>query len=181
MIQISPRERLLSVGLIVGIAAWALYGLAIRPAQDRIRTLQRVIPEKQDQLKQLQAKSAQYTALRNQLDQLQTNRAAQEPDFQLLPFLETLTERKKLAGHVSMEPDLLQAGSAEIGVTIELHDISLKDLIDFLTDVETSKSMVRVGSLHIRKSPKNEALLDSTVGIRSPKLSPPALTTQAAQ
>jgi hypothetical protein len=39
---------------------------------------------------------------------------------------------------------------------------------------------VRVGSLHIRKNPNNEALLDSTVGISSPKPSHPALATHTA-
>jgi len=178
MMQITSRERLLSVGLVVVLAAWALYALAVRPARARIRTLERIIPEKQEQLHDLQAQSVQYTALRNEFAQVQTQMAAQEPDLQLLPFLETLSERHKLSGHVSvMEPDALQPRS-DYAVTIELHDTSLKQLVDFLSDVETSKSIVRVGSLHIRKNPKNEVLLDSTVGIRSPKPSTPALATQ---
>ena len=107
--------------------------------------------------------------------------ASQEPDFQLLPFLETLIEQHKLAGHVvTMGPDTLlpQTDYSEVVVTIELHEVSLKQLIDFLSAVETSTSVVRVGTLHIRKDPKNEALLDSTVGICSPKIGRPALATQ---
>jgi hypothetical protein len=65
-------------------------------------------------------------------------------------------------------------------VTIELRDVSLKQLIDFLSAVQTSESTVRVGSLHIRKNPNNEALLDSTVGLSSPKLGHPVLATQTA-
>jgi hypothetical protein len=184
MMQITKRERLLSVGLTVALAAWALYALAVRPAGDRIRTLQRVIPEKQAQLQELQAKSAQYTALRNEFAQAKTQMASQEPDFQLLPFLETLIDRHKLAGHlVTMGPDTLlpQTEYSEVVVTIELHEVSLKQLIDFLSAVETSTSVVRVGTLHIRKDPKNEALLDSTVGIGSPKISQMALATQMPQ
>jgi type II secretory pathway component PulM len=182
MMQVTPRERRLSLGLIVVLAAWALYALAVRPACDRIRTLQRIIPEKQAQLRQLQTQSAQYTALRNESAQRQTQMTSPGSDFQLLPFLETLVERHKLTKHVvTMEPDARQSqpGYAE-AVAIELHDISLKQLIDFLSAVQTSESTVRVGSLHIRKNPNNEALLDSTVGISSPKLSHPALATQTA-
>jgi len=184
MMQITPRERLLSVGLIVVVAAWALYALAVRPARDRIRTLQRIIPEKQAQLRELQAQSAQYTALWHDFTQRRESRASQGPDFQIMPFLETLVERHKLAQHiVTMERDTLQPQPdySEIVVTIELHDVSLKQLVDFLSEVETSKSAVRVGSLHIRKDPNNEALLDSTVGIYSPRLSPPAVATRTAQ
>ncbi len=178
MIQVTPRERLLSIGLIVILAAWALYALAVGPACDRIRTLQRIIPEKQAQLRQLQTQSAQYTSLRNELARQQTETTSPGPDFQLLPFLETLVERHKLTKHVvTMEPDTRQPAET---VAIELRDISLRQLIDFLIAVQTSESVVRVGSLHIRKNSNNEALLDSTVGISSPRPSHPALATHTA-
>jgi type II secretory pathway component PulM len=184
MIQITPRERLLSIGLTVAVAAWAWYALAVKPARDRIRTLQRTIPEKQAQLQELQARSAQYAALRNDLTRLRATMASQEPDFQLPPFLETKIERHQLARHVvKMEPDTLQlqADFSEVVVTLELRGVSLQQLIDFLSDLETSESVVRVGRLHLRKDPNNEALLDSTVAVSSPKLSRPALATQTAQ
>ena len=170
-----------STGFFVA-CCWALYALAVKPARDRIRTLQRIVPEKQAQVHQLQALSAQYTALRNGLTQRQTKTAAPGPDFQLLPFLESLIERQKLTKNmVTMEPDTrqLQLGDGE-AVTIELRDISLRQLIDFLSAIQTSESAVRVGSLHIRKNPNNETRLDSTVGISSPRLGPPALATHAA-
>ncbi len=184
MMQISKRERFLAVGLTGVGAILALYALAIRPARDRIHTLERVIPEKQAQLRDLQAKSAQYTGLRNELAQAKTHLASQDPDFELLPFLETTIDRHQLAKHiVKMEPDTLQpqADSAEVVVTIELREISLKQLVDFLSDVQTSESAVRIGSLHISKNAKNDTLLDSTIGICSPKLGSPALAAQAAR
>ena len=183
MMQISKRERRLAVGLTVLLGAWGLYAFALQPAADRIRTLERIIPEKQTQLQDLQAKSAQYVALRSELDQARTQLASQEPGFDLLPFLETMIRRHKLDKHLGkMEPDPVQSQTdyAEAVVKIELHDISLKQLVDFLSAVETSKSLVRVGSLRILKSPKSDTLLDSTVGICSPKLNPPALATHTA-
>jgi len=182
MIQVTTRERLLSIGLIVVLAAWASYALAVKPARDRIRTLQRIIPEKQAQLRQLQTQSAEYAALRSALARRQTEMTSSGFDFQLLPFLENLVEQHKLTKHVvTMEPDArpLQPGYAET-VAIELRDISLKQLIDFLSAVQTSESTIRVGSLHIRKNPNNEALLDSTVGISSPRPSHSALATHTA-
>ena len=180
MIQITPRERLLSIGLTVAVGAWALYALAVKPASDRIRTLQRIIPEKQAELRDLQAKSAQYTALQNESVQLRTKMGSQQPDFQVLPFLESVIERHELAKHVvTMERDTVQPQPdfSEVVVTIELHEVSLKQLIDFLSDVKTPEAVVRVASLHIRKDPGNEALLNSTVAISSPKLSHQAVAT----
>jgi type II secretory pathway component PulM len=184
MMHLAQRERLLSLGLIAVLAAWALYALAVRPARDRIRTLQRIIPEKQAQLRDLQGMSAQHTALRNNFTQFRETLASQEPDFQLLPFLETKIERHQLARHVvTMQPDVFQTQPdySEVVVTIELRGVSLKQLVDFLGDVESSESVVRVGSWHIRKDPQNEAQLDSTIGIHSPRLSSGALTAQTVQ
>ncbi len=54
-----------------------------------------------------------------------------------------------------------------------MQDIALKQLISFLTAVETTDAVVRVGSLHIRKDATNDALLDSTVEIYSPRVAKP--------
>ena len=173
MMQITRRERLLSVGLAAAIAVWALYALAIKPARSRIRTLQRVIPEKRAQLLEMQARSQEYVALQERFRTLRAKMASQERDFQLLPYLEAMIERHKLAGNVvTMQGDILrpQGDHAEVVVTIELQDVSLRQLVDFLTAVEASEAVIQVGSLHIRKDATNEMLLDSTVGIYSPKL-----------
>jgi hypothetical protein len=61
---------------------------------------------------------------------------------------------------------------------MDLHDLSLKELIDFLSAVETTNALVRVASLHIHKDPKNEARLDSTVGIACPRFGPMASANQ---
>lgn len=173
---------MLSVGLAAVIAVWALYAVAIKPARSRIRTLQRVIPEKQAQLQELQARSEEYMALQERFQMLRAKMASQERDFQLLPFLETMIERHELAGNVvTMQRDILrpQPDYSEVVVTIELQDVSLRQLVDFLTAVEASEAVIQVGSLHIRKDATNETLLDSTVGIYSPQPNaPPARLAQ---
>lgn len=184
MIQVSRRERLLVLGLAGFIAVSALYALALKPARERIHTLRRVLPEKQAQLRDLHAQSVEYLALRKTAQRLQAKLASQDANFQLLPFLETMAERHQLTGRVvTMQQDVVQSGPSysEAVVTMELHEISLKQLVDFLVAVESSPAVIQVGSLHIRKDPTNEALLDITIGIYSPRLSPQPLATQLAQ
>jgi type II secretory pathway component PulM len=184
MIQITKRERQLSLGLTAAVAVWALYALAIQPAGERIRTLQRIIPEKQAELRDLQAKSAQYAALQNQFVTLRTKLGPQQADFQVPQFLESVLERHKLTQHVvTMTPDTVQPRPdfSEVVVTIELHEVSLAQLVDFLSDVETPEAVVRIGTLHIRKNPANAALLDSTVAVSNPRLSPQVPAAQTVQ
>lgn len=181
MMQITAKERILAALLMVALATWALYSLALKPARDRIQTLQRIIPEKQAQLQDLQAKSVQYAALKRDFDLRRASLASQDPDFQLLPFLEATIEQHKLAQHAMMggrDPLQPQPDYGEALVTIELHNVSLQQIVAFLRDVDTSKPVVHIGSLQIRKAPNNEGQLDSTIEISSPKRSRPALASQ---
>jgi type II secretory pathway component PulM len=184
MIPVTRRERLLALGLAAVIAVWALYALALKPARERIRTLQRVIPEKQAQLRDLHAQSVEYLALQKAAQELQAKLAAQDVNFQLSRFLETMAQQHRLTSHVvTMQEDTMQSGPgySETVVTMELHEISLKQLVDFLVAVESSPAVIQVGSLHIRKDPTNEALLDITIGIYSPRLGQQPPATQLAR
>ncbi len=181
MMQTTSRERILAALLTVLLAVWASYSLALKPARERIQTLQRILPEKQAQLRDLQAKSVEYAALKRAFDQQHADVASQDPNFQLLPFLEAMIERHKLAKQATMggrDPLQPQPDYGEAVVTIELHNVSLQQIVDFLLEVDTSKSVVYVGSLHIRKAPNNERQVDAIVEISNPKLSRPVLASQ---
>ncbi len=182
MMQISSRERILAVFLMTTLAVWAVYSLALQPARDRIQTLQRIIPEKQAQLRDLRAKSVEYEALKRNRDLRRADLTVQDPDFQLLPFLEALVERHQLAKHATMggrDPLQPQPERGEAVVTIELRGVSLTQIVEFLRDVDTPKAAVHIGSWQLRKAPNNEGQLDFNIEISSPKLSRPALASQS--
>ncbi len=181
MMQINSRERTLAAFLMATLAVWAAYSLALQPARDRLQTLQRIIPEKQAQLQDLQTKSVEYAALKRDLDLRRADLASQDPDFQLLPFLEATVERHKLAKHATMggrDPLQPQPERGEAVVRIELHSVSLTQIVEFLRDVDTPKAAVHIGSWQLRKAPNNEGQLDFVIEISSPKLSRPALASQ---
>ena len=90
MIVLTKRERLLALGLTAGISVLSLYAMVIRPTYHRIQTLERIIPEKQRELHALEAKSVEYIALCKGFEDFRAKAAAQDPNFQLLPYLETL-------------------------------------------------------------------------------------------
>ena len=63
-------------------------------------------------------------------------------------------------------------------MTIELHSVSLPQIVEFLRDVDTPKSAVRIGSWQLRKAPDNAGQLDFVIEISGPKPSRPALASQ---
>ena len=172
MIVLTKRERLLALSLAAALSASCLYAVVIRPTCHRIQTLERIIPEKQTELHSLEAKSVEYTALCKGFENFRAKAAAQDPNFQLLPYLEELLKKHRLDRNVvHMAPDTpqLQPDYSETVVKIELDGVAMKPLVGFLTEIETSKVCTQIGSLHIRKNPTDEVLVDSTIEIHGPQ------------
>ena len=173
MIRLTRREKILAITLTILVGGWALFAIAVKPAIERTKTLHRVINEKQDELQKLHAISNEYISLRNNLDKVRTKVASQEKGFELLPFLETLIRKQGLAKKIAtMKQQVLKvgAGHSETIVEIRLENLTLKQLVDFLRNVESSNVLARTKSLYIKKNLTNTELLDSVVEIHNPNL-----------
>jgi type II secretory pathway component PulM len=182
MITLTKRERLLALSLAAVASALCLYAMVIRPTYHRIQTLERIIPEKQAELHTLEAKSVEYMTLCKGFDDFQAVASTQDPNFELLPYIEALTEKHGLKKNiVTMAPDALplQGDYAATVVRIELDGVAMKSLVGFLKEIDTSEPCVRLGSVRIRRNPTDDALLDSTVEIHGPQRGRPPLALDA--
>ena len=168
----TPRERWLVVSLAILIGAWMLFTLGMRPAVERIETLNRVIPEKQRTLQQLRTKSTQYLALQTALQNLKSRANAEEKEFELLTFLESTTTDLRLAKKVTtmkQEVPQLDSNYTETVVEVKLENIILKQLVEFLLNIKSSNHLLRIKSLYIRKSGTNPNFLDSVIQVSTLK------------
>ena len=173
MIRLTRREKLLAIALAIFAGGWGLFAIAVKPSLERTRTLRRVISEKQDELVKLRSTSDEYISLRDNLDNVRTKVASQEKGFELLPFLETMIREHGLSKKVAtMKQRVLPLGAnhSETVVEVRLENLTLKQLIDFLRNIESSKVLARTKSLYIKKNLTNTEMLDSVVEIHNPKL-----------
>jgi len=171
--QLTPREKLLALALAVFVAVWSLFAFAVSPAVDRVETLGRLIPEKQDELRKLSAGSKEYVFLHDSLDLLRTKVASQQNGFELLPFLETLVRESGLEKKVAaMKQQIvpLDPQYYETIVEVRLQNLTLSQLLDFLCKAESSEVLVKTKTLHVTSNLTNPDHLDSTVEIHSAKL-----------
>ncbi len=147
--------------------------MAIGPMRDRIQRLSRILPEKQEELRELRAKSSEYLTLHRAYADAQEQVRRQDPDFQLLPFLESLAKQHQLNTYlVTMEQQETpgnQPGYSETLVEIGLKGIPMSHLIGFLRAIEDSSIAAQVASLHIHKQTESQRQLDATLQIYSPK------------
>jgi hypothetical protein len=172
MMHLTQREKLLVVASAVLLAVWGLFTFTVKPAIARMKTLERIIPEKRNELARLCAKSEEYISLRRSLDELREKVASQKEGFELLPFLESLIRQCGLAQNAGMKPQTvpLAASYREIIVEIKLEKLALSQLVDFLLKVESSNALVKARTLHIKRNAADPDLLDATVEIHGAQL-----------
>jgi len=173
MIQLTRRERRLGISVAAALVVWSIYALVIQPMRDRVQLLGRMIPEKRSELREVQAKSAEYLAFQREFDKVQERMAQQDSDFQLLPFLESLTEQHGLKAYLvrmqQQDAPAAKPGYSETIVEIGLEAIPLRHLIGFLRAMENSAVAAQVASLHIRKQTQGNGQLDATIQISGPR------------
>ena len=169
---LTRRQKWLIACLTSVITCWMLYTLAMRPAIERTKTLNRVIPEKQKMLQEFRSKSAQYLVLRRTLEDLKSEAAFREKAFKLLAFLESATKECGLAKKVvTMKQHVLQLDSDydEIIGEVRLENIMLQQLVDFLLITKSSNHFLHIKSLYVRKNAANPNLLNSVIQVSTVK------------
>jgi type II secretory pathway component PulM len=174
MVQLTKREQRFAIVMAAFITVWVIYGLAIRPARQRIATLERIIPEKELELGEVQAKSREYRALRREFAETQSRLARQDPNFELPSFLESVVDQHHLAARMAnMQRSILQSpsGQAQTAVEISFDNIGLAEMITFLRAIDESDAPTTVGFLHIYRREGRATGLDAMVRILSPQRS----------
>jgi type II secretory pathway component PulM len=171
--QITRREKRLLLFLVVLAGVWLAYSYLLKPARGRLDTLERVIPEKQAALAQLVALRKQYTTLQNQSAQLQQQLAGQPANFALLAFLERAARQCSLTpAAMEEQPIPLDSDVTETAVSMDFQEISLEQLVRFLSALRSCPAALRIKSLHITRNASSD-LLNVTVMISHLKASVP--------
>jgi len=168
MIKLTKREKILGFTLMGVGTVLLLYVFLVEPALERVNTLSRVIPRKKNDLTKLRNKADEYTALHNKLENLRAQTASQEKTFKLLPALEAQLKKCGLSDNiVTMEQQVvpLKNSYEKTVVEISLKELSLSQLIDFLSKTKSSNRLVKTNTLHIKNNPKKKRMLDVTVEV----------------
>jgi type II secretory pathway component PulM len=178
--RLMQREKLLLITVVTAAVLWMVFRLGIKPALARIQTLNRVIPERQRELTELRAKSKRYISLHDSLSDLRKHVASQDQTLELLPFLESLTQECGLTQNATaMDRNVLQLDQdyQETIVEIRLQNVTLRQLVDFLSEIEgSSLVLAKTKTLHIQRNRTNTDMLDSVIEIHSPQLAQSPMT-----
>jgi hypothetical protein len=173
--RLTYRERWSIAAITTIVLVWAAYVFGLRPAIERIETLKRVIPENQRNLAELKVKSEQYLALLATLENVKKNQAGGQKDFELVAFLESNCKDCGLTKKVTaMKQEVFPVDSkySQIVAEIQLENITLQQLVEFLLKTESPNQPLWVKSLYIKKAKADSSLIEVVLQLSSFKLNP---------
>jgi hypothetical protein len=164
--RLTYREKKLAFIAIAVSVILSLYVLAVKPAWQRIDTLNRIIPEKRDILEKLTATSNQYLTITNKLDKMRENIASQEPGFTLMPFLENLISQQQLETS-PMSQQVYPVGEkyTETVVTADFESISLPQMVSLLQQIKTAPAPLTIKNITIGPKTPGDNMLSSKLQI----------------
>lgn len=186
--RFSWREQLVLGWGAVIVIGLLLYMLAIDPLLQRMAMLDRLIPQKQRELEQLNRLREEYGRLKGQVD---ADVRSMGTNFSLTTFVEkTVLEqvgKSHLAG-IKPQPEMPFEHYKEVAVEVRLEQVQLGQIVSFLSGLEQASQRLRVKRLEIKSRFNEPDLLDAAITIAvyqlkegQPKPAPPTQPAAPAQ
>ncbi len=171
MAHLTKREKTLAFVTTGIILVWTVFMFVVNPAVERIKTLSRVVPQKNKELALLKKKSAEYLKLKAQIDRAR-NQAETTENLNPLTFLEQTTTQLGFNQNVKNLKKSTVASSSdftEVIIELEIEKITLNQLLDLLLQIKKTDSMLFTKNLFIQKNTADSNYLDvnmqiSTIG-----------------
>jgi type II secretory pathway component PulM len=166
MIRVNPRERKILFGGIGCTLALSVYLFVISPYYTAINALDRRISAKSKELAEILTMRGEYLRLKENTRGLE-NVMRSARGFPLLSFLENLAATNQLKTKIAdMKPVTtpLNERFKETSVEMKLEDVTLKQLIDYLYQIEQAPQPLQIKRIHITKK-KDQTYLTVTLQV----------------
>ena len=160
----SKREKLMVCAAAALLLGTAIIYFAVLPFLDKREALQRGIRQKERDLKEMIALSAEFRAMDGSSSNLREILKRRPPGFTLFSFLESAAREAGVKDRITYMKPSLTAGSGpyqESQVEMKLAGVTLKELVAYLHIAESPRNLVSVLRLSIRESGTQAGLLDA--------------------
>jgi general secretion pathway protein M len=166
-LQINKREK---IAIWIGVGVVGLFlvlQLIVNPFIDSRRRLFRRIEVQTQTLQEMQELRMEYASIQGSADEVRASVAARRTGFTLFSFLDSLAGQAGLKDRIAyMKPSTsTQPDAAYRTTTVEtkLQAITLKQLLNYIYRIETSRNMVRLTRLSVTKTGKQEGTVDAVL------------------
>ncbi len=167
MLDFSKREtKILILGLIF-VILFLGYQLGVEPVFKKRNDLARILSQKQIALEEMFLLQQKFFAISNSYDGKIKGLSNRNKNFSLFSFLDLKAQQSDIKENVVyMKPFTKKIADSlyvRAIVKIKLNEVYLKEFIDFLYLIESSKNGINITSLSLSKAGKNKKKLDAII------------------
>ncbi len=171
MDNLSSREKIMVIGGGVIAVVFIAIQFICLPAYDKKNELKKSFETEIESLERVNRLRKEYLALVP--DHSIENGFVQnrEDRFTLFSFIDQKASRSKIKGNIDyMKPDTRDLKNSPFALSIvklKLKQVSLKDFIRFIQEVEAEGEGIRLVSLSLNKSGKEKKWLDAVIEVQT--------------
>jgi hypothetical protein len=163
------REKIVVIGGILLLVLFLFYQFVISPAKDRLTLLDRLIPQKESELKEVIYLKNEYEYLKKS-NLKKGKEAKEEKGVVTLSYLEGLAGKAGLKSNIKYMKPLGESKSGRYlqnSIDIKLANVPLVKLVNFLYEIENSARALRIVGLSILTNKRDPSILDIAIQITS--------------
>lgn len=167
MHNFSKREKYVLISGILFLILFFGIRLGILPIFEKRDDYKRILKEKQIALEEMMILQQQFQAVSSNLDTRKKDLASRKEGFSLFSFLDAEAQKNGLKDKVAyMTPSSKKMENSNYStdtVKFKLTEVYLKELMDFISHIETSENHVTITALLLTKTGKNNDRLDAVI------------------
>lgn len=166
--KLEKREKqAVTAGLAV-LACLAVFHFFVSPLLQARQQTQKALLHKTEDIQKISQLQEEYYKLRNQAVNIEERLQKRSPSFSLFSFIEEKATKAKVKQQInSMTPSTSEGEGAlrESRVDLKLERISLQQLVDFLTEIESARDIVVIKRISIQENSKEDGALDAVMQV----------------
>ena len=166
--RLEKREKIVIAAGGLFVFCFALYLTVMSPYFEAKGKLERSLQRKQNDLVEAAILQKEYQQLKDLQGGLATRVAQRTPQFSLFSFIENMAAVVRVKNRVTyMKPSAteLDDGFTESAVEMKIEEVTLAQLVDFLSKIESLENVVIIKRIAIQKNKKTSDLLDVVLNI----------------
>lgn len=169
--NLSQREQRVVLGAGALFVLMLLY-LGVDSVLDSYQKLEDKIVAKRGEVEKIARLRTQYIEAHRQLEEIKTKLDQMERGFSVLSFIEDLANKENIREKIgSVKPKKIPLNDTydENIVELNIDNVSLRELVDFIYQVENSGQLLKVKRLRIKTRYDNRDLLNVTLQVTTYK------------
>jgi general secretion pathway protein M len=166
--KLEKREKRIVLVGGVFLICFTLFHLAVSPLLTSRQQTQKALIQKKKDITQIRQLQEEYQNLQGQALDIQNRLQKRSPSFTLFSFIEEQATKAEVKQRInSMTPSTSEGEGVmqESRVDLKLEQISLRQLVAFLQQVESTDDAVVIKRISIQENSKAEGVLDAVMQI----------------